>query len=313
MLLCAGRGTRLAPLTDHLPKPLIPVLNRPMLLYNLLLLREVGVREVVLNLHHLGRLISDVLGDGADLGMSLTYHHAEELLGTGGGLHALREFLTEGGGPCLVANGDSLVEADLLSALDTHRACGALGTMVLMDHPEAQRYGDVRTDVDDRLIGIGRVTEGRSGAGPIAASRLFTGLSILSPEFFEHLRPEPSCVVRTAWKALIDAGAPVFGVGVASRMHDCGTPARLLAATRDLLDHPRSLGHAPRATHHPVAGHVVEPVVFGPGVTLGPAARVGPHVVLGAGASVAAGVRLSDCVVMPGVSVEADATGEVLG
>ena len=96
MLLCAGKGTRLAPLTDHLPKPLIPVLNRPMLLYNLLLLRAAGVREVVINLHHLGDLIPEVLGDGSDLGLSVTYRHERELLGTGGGLYAARDFLAGG-------------------------------------------------------------------------------------------------------------------------------------------------------------------------------------------------------------------------
>ena len=88
MLLCAGHGTRLAPLTDHLPKPLVPVCNRPLLLYNLLLLRAAGVREVVINLHHLGDLIPEVLGDGADLGMALRYSEERQLLGTGGGLHA---------------------------------------------------------------------------------------------------------------------------------------------------------------------------------------------------------------------------------
>ena len=314
MLLCAGKGTRLAPLTDHLPKPLIPVLNRPMLLYNLLLLRQAGVRQVMINLHHLGDLIFEVLGDGADLGLEITYHREAELLGTGGGLHAVAEFLTSGDGPCLVANGDSLVEADLAGALAEHNARGADGTMVLVDHPDPERYGAVRTDAEGRIVGIGRVTDGPKDALPVVASRVFCGLAVLSPGFFKHLTPGPSCVVRTAWKTLIDAGGAVYGAPVARRLHDCGTPDRLLAATRDLLDHPAAFGHLSRSPHHVAAGVVVEPpVLFGPDVEIGTDARIGPHVVLGPGARVATGVQLSEAVVLPGVTVEQDAHHAVIG
>lgn len=315
MLLCAGKGTRLAPLTDHLPKPLIPVLNRPMLLYNLLLLRSAGVCDVVINLHHLGDLIPAVLGDGADLELSITYQHEPELLGTGGGLQAAREFLSPSAraAPCLVANGDSLVEADVTTALADHVRRDAVGTMVLFDHHDPERYGAVRTAADDRLLGIGRVVGPDDSSAEVVASRVFSGLSILSPGFFDALDPGFSCVVRTAWKRLIESGAAVYGAGMASRLHDCGTPDRLLAATHDLLDHPTAFAHAPRAPHH-VSGAigVIEPVLFGPDVTIGEGARVGPHVVLGPGVSVAPGVRISDSVVLPGASVTEDAQGTIV-
>ncbi len=313
MLLCAGKGTRLAPLTDHLPKPLIPVLNRPMLLYNLLLLRAAGVREVVINLHHLGDLIPEVLGDGSDLGLSVTYRHERELLGTGGGLYAARDFLAGGSaGSCLVANGDSLVEADIVTALGDHVRRDAIGTMALFDHPDPERFGAVRTDASDRIVGIGRITGLPAEAPKVTASRVFSGLSILSPAFFEHLQPGFSCVVRTAWKTLIDSGAQVFGAPVATRLHDCGTPERLLAATRDLLDNPDAFDHAPRPAHQPTGIGVVEPVLFGPDVEIGEGARVGPHVVLGPGARVAAGVRISESVVLPGATVTADARDTIV-
>jgi len=121
-------------------------------------------------------------------------------------------------------------------------------------------------------------------------------------------------VVRTAWKRLIESGAAVFGAGLATRLHDCGTPDRLLAATRDLLDHPGAFPHAPRAHHHPSSrpGAVLAPVLLGPDVEIGEGARVGPYVVLGPGARVAPGVRISETVVLPGASVSADAEGAIV-
>ena len=311
MLLCAGHGTRLAPLTDHLPKPLVPVCNRPLLLYNLLLLRSAGVSEVVINLHHLGDLIPEVLGDGRDLGMSLRYSEERELLGTGGGLHAVRDFL--GTGTCLVANGDTLCDADLGGVLARHLERGALATMVLHPHERPEAWGAVRLGPEDEVIGIDHVT--RREDVEERGAHVFSGIQVLEPAFFERLDAEPSCVVRTAWRRLIDEAVPVYGDPAVSRFHDCGTPERLLAATRTLLSEPDAFAHAPRPPHQAPegAGRVRQPVLFGPDVVLGEGAEVGPDVVLGQGVRVAPRVRVSDSTVWPGVELTEDVVGEVVG
>ena len=306
MLLCAGRGTRLAPHTDLLPKPLVPVLNRPLALYNLLLLRDAGVREVMINLHHHGALIPRVLGDGGDLGMQLHYSEETELLGTGGGGHAVRDFLSDG--TCLVANGDSLCEADLGAVVERHRAREALATMVLHPHPSPEDFGAVRVGPDGGVVAIDHVV--RRDDAIATGAHVYSGIQVLEPGFFEWLEPSPSCIVRTAWRRLIDASAPVFGDPAALRLHDCGTVDRLLAATTDLLHDPNAFAHVPRAPHHPDPGGSEEPpVLFGRDVEIGAGARIGPDVVLGDGVEVAPGARVARTVAWPGVTLEGSAQG----
>jgi mannose-1-phosphate guanylyltransferase len=314
MLLCAGLGTRLRPLTERLPKPLVPVLNRPMLLYNLTLLREAGVTELVVNLHHLGRLVREALGDGSALGMAIRYSEEPILLGTGGGVRAVRDFLGEG--TCIVANGDTLCEADLGGALARHRERGAIATLILHPHDQAEAFGAVRIEADGRVASIGEVVA-RAGA-EASDAHLFAGVHILEPAFLTHLSDEsPSCIIRTAYRRLIESGAPIYGDPAARRWHDCGTVARLLDATIDLLRHPESFAHAPRAAHHETeagpGARVEGPVLFGPGTRVGADACVGPDVVLGAGARVEPGARVRRAIVWPGMTVADDVEGQVVG
>jgi len=312
MLLCAGHGKRLAPLTDNLPKPLVPVCNRPLALYNLLLLRDAGVREVMVNLHHLGELIPEVLGDGSDLGLRIRYHHETDLLGTGGGLHAVRDFLAAG--TCLVANGDTLCEADLASAVERHHDRGALGTLLLHPHQRPEDYGAVRIGSSGELAGIDHVSS-RCDV-EVAGAYVYSGVQILEPGFFDLLEPEPSCVIRTGWRRVIDQALPGYGDPCVERLHDCGTPDRLLAATRELLRDPEAFGHLRRPQHccpESDAPAPTEPVLFGPGVVLEEGAAVGPDVVLGAQVRVGRDVRVRNAVIWPGVELTEDVEGAVLG
>src|SRR5579883_2046619 len=108
IILAAGLGTRLRPLTNNLPKPLLPIAGAPLIVWNLLLLRRHGVTEVIVNLHHLGHLIEQELGDGSRFGMTLAYSHEPVILGTGGGIKQAEPFFK--GEPFLVLNGDTLLE-----------------------------------------------------------------------------------------------------------------------------------------------------------------------------------------------------------
>ena len=123
MVLSAGLGTRLRPLTNILPKPLVPVANRPLVLYPLGLLARAGVREVAVNLHHLGEKIQATLGDGSLLGLSITYSPEAPILGTGGGVVRMRPFLEDG--TFYLLNGDVLVDVDLSAVLRHHLERGA--------------------------------------------------------------------------------------------------------------------------------------------------------------------------------------------
>src|SRR5438552_8545786 len=149
MVLAAGLGTRLRPLTDTLPKPLLPVAGRPLLEWNLLILKRHGITEVIINLHHLGEQIVRALRDGARLGLRLAYSHEPTLQGTGGGIKQATPFLKDG--PFLVLNGDTLSDCDLTALIAAHRVSGALATLAVRDDPEAASWVPVTLDVRGRI------------------------------------------------------------------------------------------------------------------------------------------------------------------
>ena len=135
MVLAAGRGTRLAPLTDRLPKPLMPVAGAPLLCHILDFLRAGGIEEVVINLHHLGQLIEQEIGDGTRFGVRVRYSWEPRILDTGGGIKQAEPLLE--GEPFVVANGDSLLELSLREVVERHRARGGIATMVVRPAPDA--------------------------------------------------------------------------------------------------------------------------------------------------------------------------------
>ena len=172
MILAAGFGTRLRPLTDVTPKPLLPVAGTPMIVWNLLLLKRHGILDVVINLHHLGAMIEQALGGGARFGMRITYSHEPVILGTGGGIKQAESSF--GGEPVLVLNGDTLFELNLTSLLAFHQERDAAATLVLRHDPEAARWGLVEvTDQAQvmRITGRGRfpvTTDDARGCLPVS-------------------------------------------------------------------------------------------------------------------------------------------------
>ena len=132
MLLAAGAGERLKPLTPTQPKPLLPVLGRPLALQILHRLRNEGVDEAVVNLHHHAQQVRDAIGEGESSGLPrIRYSHEEQLLGTGGALQRAAAML-RGDGPIVVCNSDFLTDVELGTMLDHHRRSGALVTLALV-------------------------------------------------------------------------------------------------------------------------------------------------------------------------------------
>src|SRR3989475_6130544 len=139
MILAAGLGTRLRPLSNSVPKPLLPVAGRPLIVWNLLLLRRYGITEVIINLHHLGDLIEKELGDGSRFGMRLAYSRESVILGTGGGIKQAGGFF--GRAPFMVLDGGTLLELDLREVGGVHTKRGAPATLVVPADPEGERWG----------------------------------------------------------------------------------------------------------------------------------------------------------------------------
>jgi mannose-1-phosphate guanylyltransferase len=323
MVLAAGFGTRLGALTHERPKPMLPVCGTPLVEWAVRWLRHHGIRDVVVNLHHLGEQIEATLGDGTALGMRVRYTHEEgQILGTGGGLRNARPLLDDGSGrEIVVVNAKILVDLDLAQVLALHRRRASEATMVLRADPNAARWGSLRIGADDRIVEL--LTRRRDGEELLHAGDplMFTGIHVLSPRFLDRIPPEgEQCVIRTAYRELFDEGGALHAFETRGYWWEHSTPARYLAGVKNVLDGaiepvgaPGPVrGVSPDAAIHPSA-EIRSPVWIGPGARVGAGARVGPHVELGAGASVAPGVTLERAIVWDGVHVAADAADAVIG
>src|SRR5206468_1573239 len=169
------------------PKPLVRVAGRPFLEHILEFLGAAGIRDVVLNLHHLGRRIEEHLGDGARFGLRIRYSWEDPILDTGGGIKRAEPLLA--GEPFVVLNGDSLLELRLVEVVERHRERGAVATMVVRPDPDAERYGLVELDADDR---VRRVTGQPPGApGPLRPF-MFPGLQVFESAIFAWMDAGPA-------------------------------------------------------------------------------------------------------------------------
>ncbi len=305
-ILAAGYGTRLRPLTHHLPKPLVPVAGRPLLAYGLDALAGLGIGTVGINAFHLASALRAGLADRRE---ALHIVEEETLQGTGGGIRGIAAALPRG--TLVVINGDALFDFDLAPILARHRARGAMATLVLRAVPADAPFGRVGVDQGGRLHRIAEIS------GPDADRRTlrigaYTGIQIVEPALIEAIPPGPCDILRSAYARRIAERAPLYGDfaredGV---WLDVGNPARYLAAHRAFLDGRLPAPHLPPpdeagrriAADAEIAADVeIEgEVAVLPGARIGRGARLGRGTFVDRGAAVAPGAALERTVVWPG-------------
>lgn len=231
MILAAGLGTRLRPLTNTIPKPLLPVGGTPLIIWNLLLLRACGIREVIINLHYLGHLIEEAIGDGSSWDMQVSYSHEPTLLGTGGGLKAAAWFFEQH--PFLVINGDTLIDLDVKALVAFHETHGGGATLVLRDDPQAAQWGAVESDAHNRVFRInGRGMTQIELTGPLF-ERMFAGVHILHPSILYDAPADRSFSVIDSYTNELARGSKIFGFLHSAYWSDIGTMARYAQAQAD--------------------------------------------------------------------------------
>jgi NDP-sugar pyrophosphorylase family protein len=310
MILAAGLGSRLRPLTTHLPKPLVPILNRPLLWYLIGQVRRAGVREIAINLHYRGEQIRSWLGRGEQLGVEVMYSEEAELLGSAGGVRRMRHFF--GNEPALIVHGDILFDIDLSAVIQYHLSHAALATIVL--HPAHHRYdyGKIRVNAHGQ---IAQFVDQQAPwvSGPLIET-LFTGVQILDPAVLDAV-PTASVAALTTevYPALLSSPSRLYGYLMHGYWSDIGTPRRywetnmdavagrvgsvlkLTAAEDDLRVAPQGLARR--------AGIIRPPVVVPSDVDVQSSAGVGPRVILGEGCDLAHDVRLAQSILWPRVRV----------
>jgi mannose-1-phosphate guanylyltransferase len=318
VILAGGEGTRLRPLTLSVPKPVVPVVDRPLLRHQLDLLARAGVREIVFSVAYRPERIQAVFGDGRDFGVRIVYAVEDTPLGTGGAVRNALPLLDE---RTIVLNGDVLTDVDLTAVVGGHAAEAAAATIVLTPVANPAAYGLVETDAS------GRVLRFREKPRPeeITTDTINAGIYVLETRAIELMPAGVNySIERGFFPALLERGDLVRGPVHRGYWIDIGTPEKYLQVHRDILGgrFPVALAGQPRQggfvheTARIAPGAVLErPFYVGPGAAVEDAARIGPDAVLGEGVTVGTGGQVRDSVLWAGVAIGAGARveGSLLG
>ncbi len=250
LVLGAGFGTRLRPLTEHIPKPAVPVLGRPLIGHPLIHLYAAGCTEVHVNAFHQAQRLMTTLDAWVQRRLTrlrLSWSvEGPEILGTGGALRKLEGPLCAPGGPLLLLNGDAILGMDLprlFAAHERNRAEGALATLLCLPSPDAERFGAVRVEPGSGrildLAGLGRPPGTSDEQAAAGTPTIFCGVHVMEPEVVQSLPPDGdfSCIVRQGYVPLLQAGADIRAVLAPPDLffHDVGRPERYLDAQAGLM------------------------------------------------------------------------------
>lgn len=297
LLLTAGLGTRLRPLTHLRAKAAVPINGDVLAVRAIRALERSGVRDLVLNLHYLPATIAGEIGDGADLGVRVRYSWEQPVLGSAGGpRHALPLVADDDDDDFLIVNGDTITDLDVRALLARHRQSGALVTMALIPNPKPERYGGVAVSSDGWVCGFyPRGAAGAAGGGP---AYHFIGVQVARARAFADLEDGvPAESVNALYPRLIAANPQAIAAYVsAASFLDIGTPKDCLETALALAETegPRLAGS--RCRIHESAE--LQRTVVWDDVAIGPGARLRDCIV-GDGARIAPGARFERCAIIP--------------
>ncbi|MEX2023711.1 MAG: NDP-sugar synthase [Thermoleophilaceae bacterium] len=307
MVLAAGLGTRLKPITYEIPKPMVPVLDRPVMAHIVGMLERQGFTDLIANLHYYPDTIRDYFGD------RLTYRFEEQLLGTAGGVRNVRDFF--GDDLVVVVSGDALTDTDLNALVERHRSAGGIATLTVKQVPDTREYGVVIHDSDGRIQGFQEKPDPAEALSELGNC----GIYCFSPEIFDYFPDrDPVDWANDVFPALLENDVPFHVHEIEDYWNDVGSLGELRQGTWDALD---------GAMRMDVTGSEASPGVtagegtsldgvevegrawVGAGVSLGSGVRLIGPVAIGDGATIGDGAALRDTIVFPGTDV---APGEIL-
>lgn len=233
LILAGGKGTRLRPLTVYTPKPAVPLANRPFLLYQIETLRKAGIEDITLSLSYQPQKIEQIVGDGSDFGVTLSFLTEPQPMGTAG---AYRYAAESGGGTTIVLNGDILTDFDIRTMIEFHRKSGSKATIALASADDPSRYGLVKTEPDGKIICFLEKPKGDEITAS-DANKINAGIYILEPDILRLIPDgESRSFEYQVFPDILKGKIPFFGFEIgASYWRDIGNPASYLQANMDLL------------------------------------------------------------------------------
>ncbi len=276
--MAGGEGTRLRPLTSMRPKPMVPIVNQPVMEHILGLVQHHGINEVVATLAFMPQVIEDYFGDGDEWGIDISYAIEETPLGTAGSVKNAAEALTE---TFIVISGDALTDINLTEVIDFHKAHGGAVTIALKRVPDPLEFGVVITDDNGK---IERFLE-KPSWGQVFSDTINTGIYVVEPLVFDYI-PEgkPFDFSSELFPLLMKNGHELYGCIVDGYWADVGSLEGYVEVHRDILD-GKAMIYVPGA-------RTKDDVWVGPGADIDPSVQISPKVVIGANTTVRAGAKL---------------------
>jgi len=302
MILAAGEGTRLRPLTLTLPKPMVPIVGTPLLERTLLWLAEQGITEAAINLFHRPQAIPDHFGDSF-AGIRLHYFFEDTLRGTAGGLKAAEQVFRDA--PFFVIYGDNLIQADLRRLARFHEGHGGGGTVGLFHHPNPTAAGIVAAEPDGRIT---RFIE-KPSSDQVFSDLANAGVYVLDPAVLDTIPTDaPSDFGRDIFPQLLASGLPLYSTLLGGYLHDTGTPSAYRQANWDLLAGRTGVTYGDTSLWIDPSARIGRGVSFVGRNVVGAHAVIGDEAVIGdsilwAGAQVAPGEQVRDVILAPGLAL----------
>ena len=310
MILAAGVGSRLDPLTRAIPKPMVPIVNRPVIEHIVLDLKKHGFTDIRINVHYLGNVIEAGLGDGSRLGVNISYAHEEKLWGDAGSVKRSEEFFA--GETFLVVGGDDISDIDLSGLMQMHRDKNAASTIATTMVDDPSQFGIVVTEDDGRIT---RFLEKPKG-GDVFSKMANTGVYVFEPGVFDLIPAETFYGFgNDVFPQLLAEGRPLYGFATHSYWKDVGNLQVYRQTNFDALNGRVHLEFGLTETSPGVwqgenvqidpAAEITGPAALGNNVTIGAGAKLLGNVIVGDGSVVEAGATLKDTILWAGAHVSA--------
>lgn len=308
MILAAGAGTRLRPLTYELPKPMVPVVNRPVLHHVLDNLARHGIRDVMMNLHAQPDIVRDYCGNGSKWSLNIQYSYEPTLLGTAGALKKVESFLK--GDTILVASGDGLSDVDFTALAKFHRQKKSFGTMVVKAIDSRFEYGVTLIKPSGRIKGFLE----KPSWGDVFSNQVNTGIYVFEPEILRDIpKGRPYDFGHELWPKLLKQNKPIYAWEWSGYWCDVGNLSEYRKAQADSLDGKIRINLPGRPLRpgiwieedsriHPEAV-LHAPSLIGRGVEIDSGCEIGPYTVIGDDSKISTKAVLKNCILFNNVSV----------
>jgi NDP-sugar pyrophosphorylase family protein len=302
MVLAAGVGSRLEPLTNQVPKPMVPIANRPVMQHIVALLKQHGITEIASNLHYLPDQITQYFNDGSKFGVHWRGHLEKELSGDAGGVRSCKEFLSDG--TFIVLMGDLLTDCDLSAVIARHKEKGALASIAIKQVEDVSHFGVVVTNPDGFIVGFQEKPKPEEALSNYAS----TGIYVLEPEVFKHIPATGTYGFgRQLFPTLVQNGLPVLGVPIDQYYwSDVGTINQYRLSNFDALAGrvkialpglKKPFGYAEESAVIDADARIEGKLLIGKNSKIGKGVRIKGHVLIGDNCRIDPNAELEDTIV----------------